>query len=86
MTPKPLFDWCFFDKLDLNWSCTKTCFLAKRRVKLPPELNEKQTINNIVAEVEKVGRLIVNLILCLLTALNIKFHRRPYQKRFLLNS
>jgi hypothetical protein len=71
MTPKPLFDWCFFDKLGLNWS--KTCFVAKRRVKLPPELNEKQTINFIVSKVEKVDQLIVNLVLCLLTALNIKF-------------
>jgi hypothetical protein len=43
---KPLLDWCFFNKLDLNQSKTYFMFVTNRRVKLPSEIAVKQTINN----------------------------------------
>ena len=48
---KPLLDWCFFNKLDLNWSKTYFMFVTNRRVKLPSEISVKQLINNKTVEV-----------------------------------
>ncbi len=43
---KPLLDWCFFNKLDLNWSKTYFMLSTNRRVKLPTKITAKQTITN----------------------------------------
>ena len=48
---KPLLDWCFFNKLDLNWSKTYFMFVTNRRVKLPSEISVKHIINNKTVEV-----------------------------------
>ena len=48
---KPLLDWCFFNRLDLNWSKTYFMFVTNRRVKLPSEISVKQLINNNIVEV-----------------------------------
>ena len=33
-----LLDWCYFNKLDINWSKTFFMFLTNKRVKLPKEI------------------------------------------------
>jgi hypothetical protein len=43
---KPLLDWCFFNKLDLNWPKTYFIFVTNKGVKLPSEIVVKQKINN----------------------------------------
>ena len=48
---KPLLDWCFFNKLDLNWSKTYFMFVTNSRGKLPSEISVKQIINNKTVEV-----------------------------------
>ena len=32
---KPLLDWCYFNRLDINWKKTKFMFVASRRVVFP---------------------------------------------------
>ena len=48
---KPLVDWCFFNKLGLNWSKTYFMFVTNRRVKLLSEISVKKIINNKTVEV-----------------------------------
>ena len=48
---KPLLDWCFLNKLDLNWSKTYFMFVTNSRGKLPSEISVKQIINNKTVEV-----------------------------------
>ena len=35
---KVLLEWCYYNKLDINWSKTFFMFVTNRRVKLPKEM------------------------------------------------
>ena len=50
---KVLLEWCYYNKLDINWSKTFFMFVTNRRVKLPKEITvDSKNINNKLIEIK----------------------------------
>ena len=50
---KVLLEWCYYNKLDINWSKTFFMFVTNRRVKLPKEITvDSKNVNNKLIEIK----------------------------------